>query len=115
MRIIVKKNSKRLINVRGRIIPITSKEYKLFEEEALNVLNLYLPKKTLQPPYVASYVIYMKGKQFADLDNMIASINDLMEQAGMIENDRFIHRYAEPTMVIPLAGKWEAFVTVWGH
>lgn len=115
MRIIAKKNSKQLVPVHGRYIPVTSKEYKEFAKNALDYLQFYRPKLPLKPPYTASYLIYMKGKQFADLDNMIASLNDLMEEAGLIENDRYIHQYDQPTATIPNQPAWKAIVVVRGH
>lgn len=91
-----------------------SENYEVFKRKVFTDLeSTKFPQ--LKPPYACSYQIFMKGKQFADLDNMIASINDIMEEWGVIENDRHVLKYVEPTEAVPENKDWLAIVTVYGH
>lgn len=115
-RIIAKKNSKQWIFRGGRKYLVPSDAFRDFAQYAVEYLTYFVVKKygTLKPPYSCSYQIFMKGKEYADLDNMIASINDCMEKAGLIENDRFVQKYVEPTEAVPNAPKWMAKVVLYG-
>lgn len=100
-RILSKKNSKQIaLAGNGRRYVVSNQSYKDFEQTAVEWVRLaVIPKiKTLpRPPYKASYDIYFKGNLDADLDNLIASINDVMEKAGLITNDKYIREYLTPT------------------
>jgi len=85
---ISKKNSKRIITVRGRPILISSKAYLLFEKSALWQLKAY--KERHQGPVEVHYVFEMKGKMDTDFDNLISGLNDVLEKAGIIDNDKNI-------------------------
>lgn len=115
-RIIAKKNSKQWIYRGGRKFLVPSDAFRAFSQYAVDYLTYFVVNKfgTLKPPYTCSYQIFMKGKEYADLDNMIASINDCMEKAGLIENDRFVQKYIEPTEAVPNAPKWMAKVVLYG-
>ena len=84
---ISKKNSKLLIKVRGRTIMIPSKAYNEFRKDALVQLGKMKP---LEPPYAVSYLFRMKGRLDTDIDNMIAGINDILQEAGAITDDKYI-------------------------
>jgi len=88
-RVASKKNSKRLVKVGGRVIPISSKSWKAFEKKALEEIEPQI-EEMLSPPYKVDYVFYMRGKGGTDIDNMMAGINDIVEKAGAIENDKDI-------------------------
>ena len=70
------------------MIPISSKAYMAYEEAALWQLKKY--KKKYKGELFVSYKICMKGKQDLDIDNAMASINDILEKSGIIENDKNI-------------------------
>lgn len=90
-RVASKKNAKRLIRSRGRIIPISSKAWMAFEKSALEQLGYLGEAIKLKPPYKIDYEFYMRGKGATDLDNMIAGINDILEKGGLIGNDKHVH------------------------
>lgn len=88
-RVIAKKNSRQIGYRGGRMVNFPSKRYEEFKETALWQLKRI--KEKLKPPYDVRYCFYIKGKMDADLDNLIASINDILQEAGIIENDRLIY------------------------
>lgn len=88
-RVYCKKNSRRIGYRGGRMINFPSKNFENFKESAL--WQLKKVKGRLKPPYSVRYLFYIKGKMDADLDNLIASVNDVLQDAGVIENDRLIH------------------------
>jgi Holliday junction resolvase RusA-like endonuclease len=47
-------------------------------------------KVRLEPPYEIEYYFFVKGKGVIDVDNAMASINDILQDAGVIDNDRNI-------------------------
>ncbi len=84
-----KKNSRRLFSNGGHVVSLASKAYEVFREEALFELLGQRPKD-LKPPYVVYYTFYIKGKKGLDLDNAVASINDILQEAGIIVDDGYI-------------------------
>ena len=66
---------------------ISSSAYRKFEKSALAQIP---PCKTQKGDLVATYRFFIKGRYRVDLDNLIAGINDIMEKAGVIENDNNI-------------------------
>jgi Holliday junction resolvase RusA-like endonuclease len=89
LRVIAKKNSKRVGYNRytGKMFVSSSKAYTLFEKTAK---SFFLPTRTFTEPVHVDYRFQMKGKIWSDLDNMEASINDLLEKFGVVSNDRLI-------------------------
>lgn len=83
------KNAKRLIRVKGRLIPIPSKAWVKFEDEMLE--NISAKDVPITPPYKITYKVYMKGKGNQDLDNIIAGVNDLLMKLNYLVDDRHIH------------------------
>lgn len=86
---IAKKNSRRLFRARGRIIVAPSAAYERFKRDALLQLRFRGYKKILGDLQVHYYFTF-KGKMWLDFDNAIASINDILTEAGIIEDDRRI-------------------------
>ena len=84
---ISKKNSKQLIPCRGRMIMISSKAYHQFRKDALKQIVDHIQ---IAPPYSVKYHFEMKGKFSTDIDNMIAGINDILQEAGAITDDKYI-------------------------
>lgn len=98
-RVYIKKNSRRIFKTRtGRTMNLPSKNFEVFKESALWQLKKY--KEKLKPPYEVAYIFYIKGKQDADLDNLIASVNDVLEDAGIIENDKLIMKFLDPEKIL---------------
>ena len=81
---ISKKNNRR--NFRNISLP--PKAYGPFEKSAVQQLSIYNIKYT--GLLKVHYVFHMKGRLDTDVDNMMAGINDILQVAGIIENDKFI-------------------------
>ena len=81
-----KKNSRRLFYKNGRMINIPSKNYQDWHSDALKQLGVMgIPK--LNPPYKLTLSFWFKDRRPKDLDNSLASVCDLLQDAGIIEND----------------------------
>jgi Holliday junction resolvase RusA-like endonuclease len=65
-----------------------SKAYKTWETDALWQLKKY--KEVHQGKLMANYVFQMKGRLSTDLDNMVAGVNDVLQKAGIIQDDKDI-------------------------
>jgi len=63
-----------------------SKTYKDWQENALWQLKQY--KERWTGPIHIDYQFELKGKIDIDIDNAIVSSNDLLEDAGVIDNDK---------------------------
>lgn len=94
-RIITKKNNKTIrknFSTGGRFVG-SSDQWLIFEQEALiqlmrqkRKIGYFVGKEKLR----VSYTFMMKGRLDADTDNMMASCNDLLQKAGIIEDDKMI-------------------------
>lgn len=115
LRIRSKKNSKQIVQTRyGQTFLVSSKAYRNFEAEVVELLTnqtigKHLP---LKAPYGVSYVFKMKGEGATDLDNMISSVNDIMQKVGIIDDDKNIMKHLEPTEKVIGADSYEAIITV---
>lgn len=89
---ISKKNSKRIIKLKGRTMLIPSTQYRTFERDALRQLS-ELRRETFTTPVSVIYIFYMKGMLNADGDNLEAGINDILEKAGILKNDSLIESW----------------------
>ena len=87
-RIISKKNSKRWIYRGGRKFLVPSTAYERFRNAALWELKKH--KVTFLGAIKIDYTFSLKGKLDIDTDNAMASVNDVLEDAGIIENDKLI-------------------------
>ncbi len=45
---------------------------------------------TFTKPVFIDYHFFMKGKQTLDVDNAMASVNDVLEDIGILENDKLV-------------------------
>lgn len=88
---IAKKNSKRLITVRGRVIPISSKAFMQFEHDALMQLLPYRKYK-FDKPVTIDYEFFIQGKYHVDVDNLISSLNDIVQKSGILVDDDLIYK-----------------------
>lgn len=76
---------------RGYTYTVPSDAFEAFKEDMLEQLRRHkLIGCLVPPPYGMSYVFRMKGKAATDFDNMEASINDILQEAGIIEDDKMI-------------------------
>lgn len=86
------KNEKRIaINKRtGKRFPMTDPKTKLWQQGALLEAqawkNRHMPEP-LDEKVCAIYMFYVKDNRRRDIDNMIASCNDVLVKAGIIQDD----------------------------
>lgn len=90
---ISKKNSKNLFYNKylKRCMLTSSKQWKAFEKSALEQLLNYRGMK-YEGLVRVDYVFYFKGNMLVDVDNAMAGINDVLQQAGVILDDKNIRR-----------------------
>lgn len=87
---ISKKNSRRIIQAGGRPRVIPSKAYVKFHVNALEQLMTQRKRPPFTGPVYVKYTFHIKGKYRVDVDNLMSSINDCLEDAYIIENDNQI-------------------------
>jgi Holliday junction resolvase RusA-like endonuclease len=87
-RVIVKKNSRRIFKApNGRVIIAPSLAYEKFKRKAkAEIMSQCFDAKFINIVHV-DYTFYLKGKMDSDLDNIIASVNDILMDAGILEDD----------------------------
>lgn len=69
----------------GRIVNIPSKAHKEFEDSALLQLAAY--KGQAEGKVTIAYEFRVKDNRARDLDNMMASVNDVLVKAGLLKDD----------------------------
>ena len=91
-RVAPKKNSRKMrVNFRhGYHYTVPSDAFEAYKEHFLDEAVKQYDGAPLKPPYFIQYTFHMKGKGATDGDNMEGSINDLLQDAGIIENDKDI-------------------------
>ena len=87
-RVISLKNSKRVVRAGGRTIVLPSKAHQAFLERALPQLLPYRPSEPFAFPYDLYLTFHLKGKLDADIDNLSASVSDLLMDARIIADDK---------------------------
>ena len=87
-----KKNSKIVFYRGGRNFVIPSKAYMGFHEQAVGQLwewkfmNKF--KKPVGVPMWFKMTLFQKGKLRQDMDNALGSILDILQDAGIVEDDK---------------------------
>lgn len=114
-----KKNSKQVFCRWGRPTVIPSKAYKTWHEEMSKELEwIKIPETELWPPYIFTYnflIPYKKdwsisGRPF-DYSNKIESINDLLVDLWIIEDDNYTV-IAEEHIYGKYVPYWEGWVVL---
>jgi Holliday junction resolvase RusA-like endonuclease len=86
-----KKNSRRIaVSKTGKKMSLPSKAYEEFREKAMWEMREQNVVKNIMPPYRITYVFRIKGNLNIDIDNAMASINDVLEDYGVIEDDKMV-------------------------
>lgn len=80
-----KKNSKRIYGAGSKKIVIPSAAYEAFHDYALLQINRY--RGSFTGPVHIQYIFYVKGKMRQDISNAIQSIDDILQDAGVIADD----------------------------
>lgn len=88
-----KKNSRQARRARSKtgklyMYMAAGDNYESFKLQALYQLKAIKHKFT--GPIAIDYVFYKKGRELQDIDNAICSINDVLQDAGIIDNDKNI-------------------------
>lgn len=92
---ISKKNSRRIFRRGRKLVNIPSSAYEKWENHAL-VQLMGVEKPRISTPVHIEYIFTFKGKMQSDLDNIEAGINDILEKAGIIEDDVLIEGKSVP-------------------
>lgn len=95
---ITKKNSGRLIKVRGRVIPIPSKAVEKWTKEAVREIRAAAMRVGLSP---MAWPVNLRALFFrkisvdgpGDLQNYINAACDALERGGAVTNDQFIRAH----------------------
>lgn len=80
---VTKKNSQRIVVNNGRPFVIPSKAYKEYEKAAM----WFLPKAHIDYPVNIRCLFYMKTHRRVDLTNLLEAIDDVMVEAGTLQDD----------------------------
>lgn len=92
-KLVTKKNSHTIIMVNGRRIVAPDKRYKAWEKEAVKQIKdqceCWLPLSHPTPVHV-KMTFYMQDKRRRDLSNLYQGVEDAMQKAGIIDDDRQI-------------------------
>jgi Holliday junction resolvase RusA-like endonuclease len=84
---IAKKNSKRIFARGGRVIALPSAAYEKFKTSAVAQLKQQMGKVYIDQYCHLDLIFCVQGKYHVDLDNLISSVCDLLQDAGVIKDD----------------------------
>ena len=84
---ITKKNSQRIVIIKGKSCIIPSEKYKEYEGAAL----WFVPKRgtPIDFPVNVKCIFYMPNNRLCDLTNHLESIDDVMVKAGLLKDDNY--------------------------
>lgn len=83
-----KKNSKRLVHIHGRIVPISSQIFMDWHNDAIKqLIELKLPREKINKPLTITATFYQPDDRKRDLSNQIESVNDLLVDYEFLEDD----------------------------
>ena len=110
-----KKNNRRTFKHRytGQQMNIPSEAYENFRVIALPQLLPITYKRGFTPfskNIQIRYVFHQKGKLSQDADNAMASVNDILQEAGIITNDKYITKGS--FLIISGCDDWKTEVTI---
>lgn len=82
-----KKNSIRIVRTGNRYIPLPSKTYADYEQQA----GYFIPKpaEPIDYPISVKCLFYMPTRRRCDLTNMLEAIDDVMVKYGLITDDNY--------------------------
>lgn len=86
---VTKKNSQRLVYARGRIIPIPSSQYKLYEASALKQLAKQYEEDPVDSPINLSCVYYLNTRRKGDITNYLQATQDILVKAKVLADDNY--------------------------
>ena len=77
---------------RGR--PTKSKDYRLWLDHSALLIQATWQHKTITAPVHIGFAVGVPDKRKRDLDNRLKPCLDLLEAAGVLENDHLVHSLA---------------------
>ena len=91
-RVAPKKNSRKMrVNYRyGYHYTVPGDRFEAYKESFLEQVAKQYDGAPIKPPYYVEYTFFMRGMGATDGDNMEGSINDLLQDAAIIEDDKQI-------------------------
>lgn len=87
-----KKNARIGIVRNGRVMNFPSKAYKSWQQESLWQLKGL--KEITEYPVAVWVTFYMKDNRKRDLDNMLSSVLDVLQDSGILKGDDWKHVYS---------------------
>ena len=100
-RVGILKNNKKLIRVRGRIIPISSDRFKAWEKQAMYYVLSAKPAGQISVPIrLECEFHFMNRKSLPDLSNCYQGVEDLLQKACVIVNDSQVESHAGSARLI---------------
>ena len=85
---ITKKNSQRIIQARGRVMVIPSKQYMEYQADCRWQLNvLRLGEMKISSPINLKCVYYMPTRHRVDLVNLLEATCDILVECGLLADD----------------------------
>ena len=89
----VKKNNKRVFKRHGRTIVLSSEKVLAWERLALPLIIRAKTRPMIDFPVEARFKFYFKNRQHEpDVSNLTEAPQDLLQKAGVIQNDKLIVR-----------------------
>lgn len=82
-----KKNSQRIITVRGRPVIIPSEKYQKFEKECGRYIKP--PKDPIEDPVNVRVIFYRDSARRCDLTNLLEAADDMLVKHGVLKDDCF--------------------------
>lgn len=86
---VTKKNSTVVRCLNGKPLVLPSKAYRAYEKEALEHIKNN-PGETFAGPVIITVHYWLKDNRRPDLTNLLQATADILEKAGVIDNDRNI-------------------------
>ena len=86
---ITKKNSQRLVYAKGRVIPLPSAQYKLYEKNALKELANQFAGEPIDYPVNLSCVYYLARRYNGDIANWLQATQDILVRANVLADDNY--------------------------
>lgn len=86
---VTKKNSQRMVYVKGRMIPIPSAQYKKYEKSAKDQLLGQIGEPEIDFPLNIKCVYYMQTRRKCDLVNLLEASLDILVAANVLKDDNY--------------------------
>lgn len=106
-----KKNNRIVLKKQGRVIDIPSNAYRAYKKECVKqiVEQTNGTKLPLAPWYKVTAEVYYKTMLRLDCDNILSSLLDIFQDAGIITDDKFV---GETSIKVKLNTRGEDYVVV---